>query len=270
MSKMHFSKRFLVRSVAAAAIMLCFAGPAMARLHWGSFKDNGCVGKSGMRVYSSVLWGIPAGQDWIGTCLRTAAKFKAVNGNWLRFPRPTTCTKSSINEVLGVASLVLGVPGLVYVPAGAVSLVLGAGSMAMEKQGVGAINVWGIFNVMDPSCPFTDHRPRGWIQSILVTTPGYPASRIEQGFTPKSLGGRHDLTRVCLRNFGDRPRTFSHHVKGIGELEARRGGQSCANFPARTRVSFTLKDGARTGRPSRAMTMSLGRYAGGTVNFFWN
>lgn len=270
MSRLHFCMRFLLRSIATAALLPVFASPAMAQLHWGSFKDNGCVAKSGMRVYSSVLWGIPPGQDWIGTCLRTRARFKAVNGKWLNFPRPTTCTKSSISEALGVASLVIGAPGLVYVPAGAVSLILGAGSLAMEKQGIGALNVWGIFNVMDPSCPVTDHRPAGWIQSILVTTPGYPVSRLEQGFTPKSLGGRNDLTRVCLRNFGARPRSFSHHVKGIGNLRTGNGEQSCANFPASARVTFTLGDGTHTGIPSRAMTMSLRHFAGGTVDFFWN
>ena len=51
-----------------------FSSAVLAKsLEWGSFKDNGCLGNSGQRLYSSVLWNIPDGHDWIGTCLNTPA-----------------------------------------------------------------------------------------------------------------------------------------------------------------------------------------------------
>ena len=46
----HFAEHRFLRSAALAAVLLSFATPTMAKLQWGSFKDNGCVEKSGMRV----------------------------------------------------------------------------------------------------------------------------------------------------------------------------------------------------------------------------
>ena len=68
------------------------------------------------------------------------------------FTHPTACVKASVVDAIGIAGTVLGVAGLVYPPAGVVGTVVGASAIAMDKGGVGALNMWGVFYVQDPSC----------------------------------------------------------------------------------------------------------------------
>jgi len=239
------------------------------KLAWGSFKDNGCLGKSGQRVYSSVLWNIPKGKDWIAVCMRTPALVTLRNGNHIRFPNPTTCTKSTINEALGVASLVAGAPGLVYAPVGAFSLVLGAGSYAMEKAGIGAINVWGLFQMVDPSCP--GKHAAGYIQTIPLVVASLSPSLLEQSFVPNTLKPGSGKVRVCFINYGKRQRWVTHDGPGVGPYNriGTLGGSQCGNFPASARVTFKLFDGGVLAKPQRALTVSLHRYENGTMTFAW-
>ncbi len=256
--------------IGLAAVAACgFTSAASAQqLAWGSFKDNGCLGESGQRVYTSVLWNIPAGQDWLATCMKTGGRVALRDGSQVDFPQPTTCTKSTMNEALGVAALVVGLPGLVYKPAGAVSLVLDAGSLAMEKAGVGAINVWGLFQMVDPSCPGA--HAAGYIQTIRVTAPARSSSLLEQSYVPSTpaAGGR---SRVCFVNYGERRRAVQHDVPAVGPFDriGRLGGSQCGNFPAGARVTFQFVDDGVPAMPHKAVTMALGRYEGGTVTFAW-
>ncbi len=133
-----------------AVLAICvFATPALAAQHWGSFKDNGCVSGKGRKfhVYSSVLWGIPWGASWEVACSKMPARVHGQN-----FSHPTACVKASVVDAIGIAGTVLGVAGIVYPPAGVVGTVVGASAIAMDKGGVGALNMWGVFYVQDPSC----------------------------------------------------------------------------------------------------------------------
>ena len=247
-----------------------FAGTASAQeLAWGDFKDKGCLDESGQRVYSSVLWNIPAGQDWIGTCMKTAADVRLRDGTIAEFPTPTTCTKSSINEVLGVASMIAGVPGMVYKPVGIFSMVLGAGAYAMEKGGIGAINVWGLFHVVDPMCPGA--HAEGYIQTIRLTNPVSARSLVEQNFVANTPSTGSGKARVCFVNWGTTKRQVRHNGPGVGEYTSigTRGASQCGNFPATARVTFTLIEAGQAVHPSKPITMSLARYEGGTVTFVW-
>jgi hypothetical protein len=265
----HKNLRGCLRAAVVVVAAFGFAGSASAQqLAWGKFKDNGCIGESGQRVYTSVLWNIPAGKDWLTTCMQTAGRVTLRDGKQVDFPQPTTCTKSTMNEALGVAALVVGLPGLVYKPAGAVSLVLDAGSLAMEKAGVGAINVWGIFQMVDPSCP--GEHAKGYVQTIRVTTPGRLSSLLEQSFEPGTLGGK-GRTRVCFVNYGDRRRAVKHDGPAVGAFNkiGTLGGSQCGSFPASARVTFELLDDGLPALTKKPVTMALGRYEGGTVTFAW-
>lgn len=51
--------------------VLVFAVQTQAA-QWGSLRDNGCdAQRPGKRQFSAVLWNIPWGQPWIGTCQQT-------------------------------------------------------------------------------------------------------------------------------------------------------------------------------------------------------
>lgn len=252
-----------------AMLVVGVSNPAMAQLRWGSFKDNGCLEDAGHRVYSSVLWGIPEGESWMGTCLKTPATFQFRDGSTLNFPEPSGCTKSSVTELLSIASLIVAVPGLVYKPAGAVSLVLGGGALALDKAGKGALNVWGLFHVDDPVCPGYAVKPKGWIQTIRVTAPGYTNSKIEQGFTAGTFGGDTSQVKVCVKNYGNRTRHFNGDVKGVRPMKVRTGELKCVRMASNTRVQFNLADGTVAATPHKQIVMSLTRFAGGTVFFYW-
>jgi hypothetical protein len=138
-------KKFII------AMLLVFAvTPAVAAQRWGTFKDNGCASGKGhkFRVYSSVLWGIPPGASWEVACSRMPA---TVHGQ--RFSHPTACVKASVVDAIGITAEVVSVAGLVYPPAGAAGAVLGGAAIAMDKGGVGGINMWGVFYVQVPHCP---------------------------------------------------------------------------------------------------------------------
>lgn len=106
----------------------------------------------------------------------------------------------------------------------------------------------------------------GFIQTLQVTsTRG--ASQMHQIY---NAGTRtQNITRVCVVNYGDVPRAFTHTVVGINPLVAQPGGQSCANFSSDSRVAFGMVDGTEPAQANRAMVMTLGAFAGGTVNFIW-
>jgi hypothetical protein len=138
------------RTLALAATIIAFATPSLA-LKWGDFKDNGCIA-SNVRSYSSVLWDIPWGQSWEDTCLRTGATFKMRNGKNAVFDKPNTCVKAGITDVLDASAFIVGLPGLVYPPAGVAGVVIGATSYGLKFSDAGALNIWGIFHVGDPTC----------------------------------------------------------------------------------------------------------------------
>ncbi len=59
--------------------------------YWGTFKNDGCK-SSGIRKYSSVLWGIPSGASWEAVCNDTSA---TVAGQY--FSSPSRCINTNIN-----------------------------------------------------------------------------------------------------------------------------------------------------------------------------
>lgn len=130
-------------------------------LRWGTFKDNGCVAIDGrgigMRSYSSVLWGIPPGQSWEGTCAVTGA---TVAGR--RFSHPTACVKADLKEAAEVTRTVAKVVGRVAKATRHPKLYLAAKTTALvaaiTKSVNPALNIWGVFYVEDSRCP--DAGPR--------------------------------------------------------------------------------------------------------------
>lgn len=144
----NLSKR-LISGLIAASI----ATPAVAGMKWGSFRDDGCVTyKNGKyRVFKSVLWDIPWGHSWETACANMPATIK-LRGQNVRFSHPTACVKASIVDALGITSAVLGVGGVASPPVGAVGAVLGVATVALDKSGGGALNMWGVFYVQDPQC----------------------------------------------------------------------------------------------------------------------
>lgn len=243
-------------------------------LEWGSFKDNGCIGDSGVRNYSSVLWNIPSGEDWMATCLVTPASFSLRSGAIAAFDQPTHCVKSSPTGVIDAAALVVGIPGLVYKPAGVVSLIMAGTSVAMTHGDLGALNVWGIFNVLDPSCP--GFKAEGHIQNIQVTRPpmfleGEWKSVLSQSVVENTRNT--DTTRICFRNHTRTTVVVTHNYSGAGPYNniGKFGSQSCANFRSDARVTFTMRqdDQIVTLNNNKQITMSLNRFAGDTITFDW-
>lgn len=106
----------------------------------------------------------------------------------------------------------------------------------------------------------------GYIQTLEVSS-NRGASQMDQFFSENT--GASSRTRVCLVNLGSVPRAFTHAVTGINPLNAAPGAQSCANFSSDARVAYGMVDGVEPATPSRAMVMSLGAFAGGTVTFVW-
>jgi hypothetical protein len=132
------------------ALIICtIATPALAKQHWGSFKDNGCVTQKSrkFRVYSSVLWGIPWGESWEVACSKMPATVHGVH-----FSHPTACVKTSVVDAMSITGAVLGVAGMAFPPIGAAGAVLGVTTVVMDKSGVGALNMWGVFYVQVPKC----------------------------------------------------------------------------------------------------------------------
>jgi hypothetical protein len=90
----------------AALALLTFANSASsAGLHWGDFKDNGCVSSDampGLRSYSSVLWNIPMGASWEDACDSAQANLGGVD-----FPHPAACVNTAAHDP-GVESAIAG------------------------------------------------------------------------------------------------------------------------------------------------------------------
>ena len=135
-----------MKRFALVLMIAAIATPAAAAPKWGKFKHNGCVHKN-LRSYSAVLWDIPWGQSWEVACAKQSAR---VGGQY--FSHPTVCVKASVVDAVGITAAVIGFPGIFYPPAGALGAVLGASAIAMDKGGVGALNMWGVFYVQDPKC----------------------------------------------------------------------------------------------------------------------
>ena len=50
-----------------------------AAAYWGDFRREHCVWPHYMR-YSSILWGLRHGEDWIGLCYNTPAYIRSADG----------------------------------------------------------------------------------------------------------------------------------------------------------------------------------------------
>lgn len=108
--------------------LLALASPAAAQdLHWGDFKDNGCINpvtRPGLRAYSSVLWGIPFGASWEDACASAPAPFSGVT-----LAHPTVCVNTSLADpvfiatgsLTGAALCAAGVAGVDVLTKGAAS-----------------------------------------------------------------------------------------------------------------------------------------------------
>lgn len=107
---------------------------------------------------------------------------------------------------------------------------------------------------------------RGLIQTIKVSS-SKGVSDMHQVFQPGTV--RPHATRICLVNLSTSTKTMTHAVKGQGPMRAAPGRTACGHFNASRRLGFGLLDGQEPARPSVAMVMSLGAFAGGTVNFMW-
>lgn len=261
------------KACAIGLITLGFASGAAAQgLEWGSFKDNGCIGKSGQRSYSSVLWNIPDGQDWEATCLSTPARFQTRSGAWVSYPEPSACTKTTAAGALSVASIIIGVPGVVYKPVGALSLALGAGAFVVDEAGAGALNVWGVFNMEDPSC--IGYKRPGHIQDIdLVRRASFLEGDWTSVLSQSVARGTHpeSNTRVCFRNHTRTNVMVTHDYRGVGTFRdiGKFGGEQCATFRSSARVGFVLWQDGKAVETSKQMTMSLSAFAGDTLSFEW-
>ncbi|GAB5448887.1 hypothetical protein [Gymnodinialimonas sp.] len=107
----------------------------------------------------------------------------------------------------------------------------------------------------------------GYIQTLDVTsTRG--GSQMHQIFNEGTTGNQA-ITHLCLANYGNVTRAFTHTAPGINALVAQPGSQSCANFQANSRVVFGMVDGNQPAQASRGMGMNMSAFAGGTVSFIW-
>jgi len=72
---------------AIVALLALHAAPAGAGIHWGDITAKGCVsGKTGLQLYSAILWDIPSGASWEKACRETKATINHVD-----YPEPTRC-----------------------------------------------------------------------------------------------------------------------------------------------------------------------------------
>ncbi len=145
---MKIKAMLLAQLLAATTLATAGSAPAMAAPHWGKFRDDGIqtIKVDGeyrkVRVYQSVLWGIPWGHSWEATCAKTPAKIKGVY-----FKRPMACVKSSALQPVSTILAGVGVAGLAFPPAGVVGAVGSVGTTILDLKGIGAMNMWGVFYV---------------------------------------------------------------------------------------------------------------------------
>jgi hypothetical protein len=120
-------------------------------MHWGDFKDNGCVdlgdGRKA-RSYSAILWDIPSGANWEEACSKMPADINGVH-----FDHPTICVKTNIVDALSFAALVVGLK------TGVGGAILGAAALIISQAGIGALNMWGVFYVEDGTCGVQTNEP---------------------------------------------------------------------------------------------------------------
>ncbi len=120
-------------------------------MHWGDFRDDGCIEiKDGSRTkkvrrYAAILWDIPAGESWEDACKNMPAD---ING--IHFDHPTLCVKSNATDVYADI-LKFSAKLLNIVPSIAGALV-GKEAIMVSKVGAVALNMWGVFLVDDGSC----------------------------------------------------------------------------------------------------------------------
>ena len=124
--------------------------------HWGELRDDQCVpgaGFSGLRQYSAILWDVPAGVSWEDACSLTGT---TLDGVW--HPRPAVCVKSNLSWLGSIGSIIAGAAvGVVTVnPAAGAAAGVAIGTAVLVADaatgGFGAMNQWGIFYAVDPTC----------------------------------------------------------------------------------------------------------------------
>jgi hypothetical protein len=124
--------------------------------HWGDLRDDQCVpgaGFSGLRQYSAILWDVPAGVSWEDACSLTGV---SLNGVW--HPRPAVCVQSNFSWLGSIAAIIAGAAvGVVTVnPAAGAAAGVAISTVVLVSDaatgGFGAMNEWGIFYAVDPTC----------------------------------------------------------------------------------------------------------------------
>ena len=132
----------------ATSLLTLASTSVNAAPHWGEFRDDGLqtIKIDGqdvkVRVYQSILWGIPPGESWEEVCSKTPAK---VAGH--HFSHPTACVKSTIAQPLSAISTALGAIGYVSPVSGAIGTVGSIGATVLDLTGAGGLNMWGVFYV---------------------------------------------------------------------------------------------------------------------------
>jgi hypothetical protein len=124
--------------------------------HWGDLRDDQCVpgaGFSGLRQYSAILWDVPAGVSWEDACSLTGVW---LDGVW--HPRPAVCVQSNFSWLGSIASIIAGAAvGVVTVnPAAGAAAGVAISTVVLASDaatgGFGAMNQWGVFYAVDPTC----------------------------------------------------------------------------------------------------------------------
>jgi len=106
-------------------------------------------------------------------------------------------------------------------------------------------------------------------QTIAITTANNTREALQQTFTPNVVA--QNLTRICVRNNTRGERMMTHDFQPrINPLRpASGGGSSCANFPARSRVTFELFAAGRKAQTDKRMSYDTKLLAGGRIDLVW-
>lgn len=106
-------------------------------------------------------------------------------------------------------------------------------------------------------------------QTIVITTANKTRETLKQTFTPNVVNS--GVTRICVVNKKGGERVMTHNFQPkINPLRpAARGGSSCANFPANSRVTFELFAAGRKVQTDRKMSYSTTPLAGGRIDLVW-
>lgn len=118
----------------------------------------------------------------------------------------------------------------------------------------------------------TDTTARQYNQVINFSRATGGTGKLQQRLQPGA--GTATKARVCFINNGPHPAALLHGVTGINPLSAAPGGQSCANFDAASRVSFTLTETVgflpQPASPDRNFVYSMGPFEGGVLSLVWD